>query len=313
MKTIDIVIDTRKFLSEVCSLTTEKYLPINDPKLKPVRTKILKYIAELKSLNFVDEYEGKIKWKTIIPTIEMAYDFYCAINKKSSTFSMIKDIIQNPGNYSTTELMEAIAFNGFYENETGKSFIEKIEEDITVKQPVAPAPALVQEVTINSPEYKELNEKFLDLRKEYQNLNIENLMLKGRKDLSEKPENNPNEILKSIDAFVKSIGDHVFKIEINTDKIEGLQGSFRKVIGQLTSIQVNGIGQAKMLGAIIEHLLADFNGTNIHDSVANRKVKLEDALQVFVILKKYNDDITANYLKNNPNGNVNVKNGGNGK
>ena len=379
-KTIDVVITTYNFLNELFLLTNTCPILLTDYKLKPYKAKILKYSLELKNLNILENInEKEILWigNNIPPTIELAYNFHCAIMKNSKTFSDIKNVIENPENYSISELREAIELNSLYENETNKGFVNNQEEggladnislteenkeiinlinnsDYTIAQMLrnkyAPDVELdtykarikkrvqrlrkksldllenVQEtkeiefpfteepitITMFSKEYKELNEKFLKLEKEHQELNTKYLFsveekklleksIEKNKNITDNSGGNNNEMFESMGIIVKLL-DLITKDTCKLDKLEPLQGSFRKVIGMLTTIQMNSVQQSRILYSILMDMQLDFNGTNIHEGISNRKQNIENALRISDELIKHNDSV-AHYLYNGKNNN----------
>lgn len=301
MKTIDSIISTDKFLKDLSSLTNT-YILLTDSKLKPYKNRILKYLEKLKNLNVVEEYEGFIKWHGNAPTIETAYDFYYAINDIPKTFLTIKDIIENPENYSNSELTEAIQFNGLYKNETGKSFIVDNPEENFLTQQITPLINTIIETppTIDSNEYRELSEKFSKLKREYQDLYTNYHLLEEannfQKKQTEKNGYSANKIAEFVDIAIPFIKAIAIDVNTLTTKSEAMQGSFRKVIGMLTSVQKNNTQLAKILYAILLDRQLDFNGITVHEGITHRKEIIEDALKVSKELNEYNEANNARYL-----------------
>lgn len=319
MKTIDIVINNYKFLNDLYNLTKNDSISLLDSKLKQYKSKIVKYQENLKIFDIYDEHEKTITWKANAPTIEIAYNFYYSIAKKSKTFLDVKKVLENPENYKQSELLEAIEFNTFYKNETGKSFLNYSKEIASIEnhetnlvddmKPMTTMEIneLLKTTTINnqtktifSPEYKELTTENLKLKKESQELKTENLFLKEEKKILEKSlplksQNNENDDLKIIIQYLGEIGKKTIEICDDTSKIEAVQGSFRKVIGMLTFVQKNQILQAKILNAIVVELQYDLNGTNIHESINNRRENLINAVMNVKELNQYND-ANAHYI-----------------
>jgi len=115
------------------------------------------------------------------------------------------------------------------------------------------------------------------------------------KSLPLKSQNNENDDLKIIIQYLGEIGKKTIEICDDTSKIEAVQGSFRKVIGMLTFVQKNQILQAKILNAIVVELQYDLNGTNIHESINNRRENLINAVMNVKELNQYND-ANAHYI-----------------
>ena len=145
METIDAVISNYNFLSDVCSLTKVPVL-LTDKHLKPFKSKIIKYQEELKRLGIIDTVDKNIVWSTTDPTIELAYNFYTATQKKDMCFADIKSILENPQNYSNTELKDAIAINGYYVQKTGNAIIES-QEDVVIEEVKKPKADEIAEMT----------------------------------------------------------------------------------------------------------------------------------------------------------------------
>jgi len=312
METIDIVIKHYNFLNDVFTLTQEPIL-LSDKNLKPFKTKIVKYQTELKALGVIDTVDKKIIWKASHPTIELAYDFYYAIQKKNKTFAGIKAILENPENYSSAELNEAIALNGYYRKETGKSIVESEEDyiiELEAEKPVI-KPQQQEIVTLFSPEFIELKQENLKLRKDMQELQTAKLFLLEEKKLWEKKAGTDD--LGEVKEFLSTANQFLLSISTDThadiQKLEALQGSFRKVIGMLTSIQLNLVQGAKVQCAILLELQYEFMGTSVHQSIDSRKENLKNALQIASDLIKYNDG-NSKYMNNGNgnNGNGYVKN-----
>jgi hypothetical protein len=305
MKTVDIVLNNYDFLNDLYRLTKNQPILLSDNMFKPYKTKILKNWEILKNFNILDEQDGIITWKyNKPPSIEIAYNFYYAKLKKSKTFSDVKEILENPANYTSLELMEAIEFNGLYKKETGQSLINGQEEDIPIINEEKDVKSL-KPITIFSDEYKKLNELYLKLKKDYQEIQTENTFLKlieaKRKQSieSEKQNSVGNEEM----CEYMRISNQIFKkISEDIDKFASSNGSFRKVIGMLNSIQINNIKHTKIMHAILLEMQANLTESNIHESIDNRRQNIQDALQISKELNIYNDN-NARYLPSEKNNN----------
>lgn len=304
MKIFNAVSNIHDSLKELYELTNHQWISDNN-----LNKQLKKYIDRLQILGVLIADNDMIKWNGTAPTIETSYNFYCLINNIDESFLKISEILNNPGNYKNAELMEAIAFNSLYEKETGLSFVNANDiesENVFIwNEEKNSTSAPTKTITIFSPEYKELTRKYNELKKEFREAQSQCIFLEGEKKLLEmaveKSKENGGANFKEYMDIAKQFLECVSKDTLkNTEMLESMQGSFRKIIGMLTTVQINTNTYAKILKALLLDIEFENNTSNIHESITQRRENIKSALQITQKLIEHNNSV-SHYLGKNSN------------
>jgi len=291
MKTINAIFKLHKTFQDLYAITINDFVTLTKQTIENPEYKIIfKHLNDLKNINILEGSENNVKWISILPIIEITYYFYYSfcVRNGTKTFSGLIDVFENPNAYSSTDLMEAIAINKMYEKESGKSLIKENDEDIINEELKNLKSSTCEKViSISSTEYMELNEKYQNLVKIHQDLQINhNLLTEEKKILEKNVINNSNdktiaELIRLLEGFCGNVIKNTNVIREFPSKFDSISGSFRKVIGMLDSIQKNSVRQTKVLYVMLRDIYEEeFHGTTIHESIDKRKEIIEGGLSI---------------------------------
>jgi hypothetical protein len=293
-------------LIDLYSIIKDEPISYANEKLKSHKKFFIDHLDKFKELKLINDHGATVSWIGDKPTIDIAYNFYCLISNRTETFDDILNGFNFGENYTSQEFNELLKFMNRYENEKGVVLNNFVEYEIPITEldeGIIETVEIDENFTLNSEERLALIEENRNLRKELGGIKFQNTELMSEinrfKNLPQTNLNNEvlmNEVknlLKEISLYLINKVDPLLN---NIDLIsKNTSARQRKIIATLSSVQKNVVTTPSNFYALFEHLLDDMNGTTLHESISERKKRLQNELdKLNLIIDENNKNV---YIK----------------